>query len=203
MTDLSAFAEAPTAAATTKSTRPVINDPALAPLVDQVYEAKEKTDALKGAIVSGTAAIREKAFPTWLKHNGGGSEFETSVEVEGSEHSLLMIFSKGYRSGADPKKVTEAIGGDDAEAKAKEFFRSKFELKLNGDAIPEEKRDEVVAGIVEVLTKAGLSPAKVVTAKQMFIPKPDFNERRATEFSYAQNVALDAALKTPTAVKNK
>lgn len=169
-----------------------------AALAKRIIDHTAELEAIEGALAIDKAEIVALAREHWFEAHAGLAEAASSVAVHDPEgREMLVTFTSKYKA-AEEAALVAVIG---SEEKAGEYFRQKFELKINGDAIPEDKADELLTELQALFQKHGAAAA--LTAKAVLVPKADFHTRRHRDFTPAENLDLERVSPMTAMVKTK
>ena len=172
--------------------------PDLADLVGKYIDGVAEMDALKGSNELMRAEICELARSFYFEFVSGKTDIPSSVEVRSTDgRPCLVAFPSRAKAVTDEKQIADIIGTD----LTSQLFYDAFELKINGDKIPEHKAQDLVNQVVTLFDEAGATDA--LTAKQVIKPSPEFHTARHSKLSVDQNLALDEVCPIIMAVKTK
>lgn len=111
--------------------------------------------------------IRGAALPSAVQGVKEGKDL--GVSVVGTKGNALVTWKNDFRTGADITKVGDAIG----VATAKELFKQKFKLLVDGDLLVKTlgvaKTTKFVAELSDLFDKHGVGEA--IAAKEDFVPE--------------------------------
>lgn len=165
---------------------PVMPDtPDLAVAVDSFVSLKAQIDALDGSLELHKAALQEAARPFFFKVTEGKTDIPSSIEVHGTESSVLVTFKKAYKE-ASEDALNRVIGAKRAEKLFKQFFS----ITIDGNKIPETKAQTVIKELTALFEKHGCSDA--LSAKSAIKPMDEFHTARHTLLTYQENMLVDA-----------
>jgi hypothetical protein len=184
---LAASIKSPSKAKTEKPSLPV------APAIVDVLAAQlDEVEALEGSIASIKAELVEDLFTKWLDLNAASHSHNGTVVLKGDERDIQMTFKSAFTKVPADKAsdIVEAVG----KKAFSEFFRQKVEAKINFDAVPESKQQQLFNGIANLLND--LEVTNCLTLSDVIVPVDGFNEVRASKLSKAQNENLEKVQKT-------
>ena len=190
-----------------KGDYPVLPDPSgdVAKLVDDYIDLNAKKKAaegglkiVKGELGSEAEGLVPLARKFYLDVAHGKSDVPSSVEVCGSKEgvSVLVVMQNRYK-GADEVAVGKVIG----KANLDRYFHQHFEIKVDGDKVPEAVSQKLIDEIVALFAKHGCADA--LSAKSQVVPKPEFHEARHSVLSVDQNAKVDELCPLVVAVKER
>ena len=167
-------------------------DGAVAQLADFLAEETAQFKSLEASVTNLKAEVTALGRQAFYQSNHGKAEPMSSVEAVGTKSTILVSFQNRYPGSADPEEVTAIIGAE----KAARYFRQTFSLKIDGDQIPADKAEDVIAAIAAVLEQFDCAGA--LSAKAAICPNSEYHASRH-RFPIDTNLALDR-LVPPVAV---
>ena len=179
---------------TTRTEYPTLPDPdqVLAGIASEVLRLTaltEQLDSLKAELV-------QAATPFWFSHHAGRREVVSSVAVPALDgEQVLLTFVNRYKA-ADESALTPLLG-----EQVGDWFRQKFELKIDGDKIPVAAAEDLLGELAELFARHGAADA--LSVKDTLVPQPEFHERRHSELDLDLNLALQQACPLVVQVKTK
>lgn len=188
-------------------TYPVLPDPdgQAADLVVSILEKSAQLEAIEGSLKIEKAELIALCKPHWFRHHHEGGAPASSVEVRAeiedektkqkTQKAARVTFTSRYYGTADEDALANAAGD-----RLDRFFKQSFELKIDGDLIPDEKVEAVIGELQELFARHGVSGA--LSAKAVFVPKEDFHTNRHTAFTPDENMALDRVMPMVCQVKS-
>jgi hypothetical protein len=169
----------------------------VARLVDAILQRSREVEALDGALAIDKAQLTSIAKQHYFETNSGKTAIPSSVSARSGDKEVLVTLQNRYKTTNDDEAITKCIG-DEAAA---QYFRQSFELKVNGDAIPEEAADALISEVQELFAKHNASEA--LTAKAIIKPSKEFHTARHTAFDKDTNLELDRLIPLVAMVKTK
>ena len=186
----------------TKTAYPVFPDEngQAAIIAARIVRRGEELEALDGALKLDKAELRMAVRGFYFTTNHGKGDVPSSISVPfpaDAEHRVdptaplapsgeaLVTFQNRYS--AVVEDAVAPILGDDIEL----YFRQSFEIKVEGDKLPDDKVEEILAELTTLFAKFNATAA--LTVKDQIKPKPDFHTLRHSKLTVAQNLALDEA----------
>jgi hypothetical protein len=167
-------------------------------LVDQLLDNLEQLEALEGAAEIAKGELIARGLPHWFAVHHGKAEIASSVAFQGvSGREVLVTAQNRYKAVTDEAALAAAIG-DEAAAR---YFRQKFELKIDGDKIPDTAADALITELQELFARHNASAA--LTAKATICPNAEFHAARHKEFNPEQNTELQKLCPIVAMVKTK
>src|SRR6266536_1041427 len=155
---------------------------AAAEIAARIIERTAEFDALKGAIETDKAELKQMVSPFYFTANSGKVEVPSSVSVTSPKGEVLVTYQNRYT-----KIESEALLN--AVPFAKEYFRQAFTIEIDGDKIPAEAVEALIAELQELFGKHGAMGALGV--KETIKPVAEFHTKRHTALTPEQNLALD------------
>jgi hypothetical protein len=188
--DISSLASSVKTPAKAKAEKPAL--PVKPEIIDALASQLDEVEALEGSITATKAELVEDLFPQWLDLNAASHTHNGTVVLKGGERDIQMTFKSAFTKVAADKAgdIIEAVGEDTF----KEFFRQKIDAKINFDAVPEDKQQQLFDGIASLLNELGV--VNCLTLSNVIVPVDGFNEVRATKLTKGQNEALEQVQKT-------
>lgn len=187
----------PTEKKSTKTNYPVLADDAgiIKNLVNAILEAEEAAD--RAALAKKQLAAM--AEPQYWEHWHGHHEQESSMKALGTEGNALVTFAKRLKKIASAD--TLAPLADIFAGHESDFFRERFTMEIDGDAIPLDKQQALVDGLTSLFAEHGCSAALSVTTEVK--PLDAFHTSRHTMFTPEQNERINAVLPIMVSIKTK
>lgn len=175
---------------------PELPDPTgeIAELVDDMLEKMEQVEALSGAVEVEKSELVTMAKKFYFDSLHGKTTIPSSVVVKGKTREAMVSFANRYRGTADEEALTR-LAGD----KAGDFFTQSFEIRINGDKLPPDSADELIAELQELFAKYNAVDA--LTANATFRPNKEFHTARHTAFEPEMNLELDKIVPVVAMVK--
>ncbi len=165
-----------------------------AEIVARIIERQAQFDALDGAIKTDKAELKQMVSPFYFTTNSGKVEVPSSVEVKSPKGEVLVTFQDRYTK-VDSEAALISVPF------AKEYFRQAFTLEIDGDKIPAEAVEEIIAELQELFGKHNAMAALAV--KETYKPVAEFHIKRHTALTPEQNLALDQVVPIVAMVKTK
>jgi hypothetical protein len=188
----------------TKTEYPVLPDPDgdIAKLVSDILSETEELEALEASANIKKSEIRGRAQEHYFELFSGRHDVGSSIEArDGSGNSLLVSFGDKGRYRAITEKAESDLIETLGEERTQRFFRQSFELKVDGDKLPQDSAQELIEDLQAIFTKYGASDA--LTAKSVIKPTADFHVARHTALTVDENRAVDLICPIVAAVKTK
>lgn len=199
-------------AAATDSKYPILPDDKeheVSSLATAIRADQEQFDALEGALKVNKARLRALASPFFFATNHDKATVPSSVrcqmtapESDAPDSPRLVVgavnvtFINKYPA-ADEAAVAEVIGAELVAA----YFKQQFKIEIDGDKIPAESVETVVAELQELFERHGCLEA--LSSAEKVVPIADFHAARHTRLTVAQNAALELVLPCQAQVKTK
>lgn len=174
---LQPFARAKGAA---KSSGIICNDPEIVALAESWRTAKVAFDAAESSKAIAEASLKPACFPVWIRENHGRANPESSVRIMTPSGKVTCSFQARW----NPKGELGPMGVPS------KFITRRSSIELNVDEIPEEKKEEVVAALIKVVTDLGCE--KAISSKYTEYPNALFEAGRHT-LSPETNLAIEMA----------
>lgn len=170
-----------------KTVYPIVDDPDLYDVVDELVETERKVKSLTGTVESAKATVREAVLPKLVR--SVQLKGEKSVVVKGSndETEVMVILTDGFRSNANEKTIGK-----------KYWDRFSQFATINVDT---EKLGDNTDTFIERLTELAeeLDVLDAISVKELF--KPTSISLLVEGLTTDEAVNLDAKYKFPTMVK--
>lgn len=185
--------------ATTGKVYPVLPDPdgQVSEIVELVLTQADELDALTASLDLHKAELRALASPFFFSSHHGRSEIASSIECRATDGRQVTVqFQNRYKAAPDDAAIVALLG-----ARAAQYFRQSFTLKIDGTKIPEAAVEPLLGELQELFARHGAGDA--LTATQGIAPTKDFHTARHTLLSVEENAALERVCPIITAVKTK
>ena len=177
--------------ADTKTSYPALPDPTgdVAKLTSDIIAESREMEAIEGSLKIKKMELKSLAQAHFFNHLHGKSDIPSSVEATGTAHDekVLVTFPSRYAAITDESTIIDAIGAE----RTAQFFRQRFELKIDGDKIPAEHAGALIDAIQTLFAEYNASDA--LTANEIIKPTPDFHIARHTALSVDENLAVEMA----------
>jgi len=173
-----------------------------AALAARILKRTEEFEALKGALETDKAELKMLATPHYFTVNHGRHEAPSSIAVAAKDDDgktigeVLVTFQNRYSLLPDESGVLPILG-----ERTGEYFRQCFELKIQGDKLPEDRTQELMDELQALFAKYNATDA--IEVKEGVKPVKEFHAARHLQFSVEQNLALDQACPIIAMVKTK
>ena len=171
-------------------------------LAARILKRTEEFEALKGALETDKAELKMLATPHYFTVNHGRHEVPSSIAVTAKDDDgkivgeMLVTFQNRYSLLPDESAVAPILG-----ERMGEFFRQSFELKIQGDKLPEDKTQDLMDELQALFAKYNATDA--IEVKEGVKPTKEFHAARHLELSVEENLALDQACPIIAMVKTK
>lgn len=172
-------------------------DGEVARLVESILEHSAQLEAIEGSLGVEKSQLATLAKQFYFDTNAGKTAIPSSVAAKAGDKEVLVTLQNRYKGTNDDQAIARAVG-DDAAA---QYFRQSFELRVNGDAIPEDAADTLITEMQELFAKHNASAA--LTAKAIIKPTKEFHTARHTAFDKDTNLELDRLVPIVAMVKTK
>lgn len=182
---------------TAKTSYPVLTDEGgvITQLVNVILECEEAKDRAESA----KKMLVEIAGPQYFAKWHGHHEQESSMKALGTDGNALVTFTKRL------KKITSADAlaplADIFNGQEAEFFRERFSMTIDGDAIPLDKQQAIVDGLQALFVEHNCPTALTVATE--IKPLEAFHTSRHTLFNPEQNRRINDTLPIVASVKTK
>jgi hypothetical protein len=176
--------------ADTKTSYPALPDPCgdVAKLTSDIIQESREMEAIEGSLKIKKMELKSLAQAHFFNHLHGKSDIPSSVEATGINGEKVRIeFPSQYSKITDESTIIDAIGAE----RTAQFFRQRFELKIDGDKIPAEHAGALIDAIQTLFAEYNASDA--LTANEIIKPTPDFHIARHTALSVDENLAVEMA----------
>lgn len=174
------------------------SDPAILETAKLYLAGKGKEEEGKSEKDQAAMILKPALLRVWLAGNAGRPAPESSVRLlvpmgtPPVPTKMTASFAAQWFPTADVNLAAIGVPAD--------LVRKKLNLTIDGDLIPAEKVEDVVRGIVGVLSAAGCGDS--LGFKLIDYPKPEFAAARHTRLTPDQNEALElAGLNTRVSIK--
>jgi len=167
---------------------------AAAEIAARIIERTAEFDALKGALETDKAELKQMVSPFYFSTNSGKAEVPSSVAVTSTKGEVLVTYQNRYTK-IDSEVLLNSVPF------AKEYFRQAFTIEIDGDKIPAEAVEALIAELQELFGKHGAMGALGV--KETIKPVAEFHTKRHTALTPEQNLALDQVVPIVAMVKTK
>jgi hypothetical protein len=177
---------------------PVLPDPngEVAQLVGSITEHSRQVEALEGALNVEKAELTALAKQFYFDACRGKTAVPSSVSARAGATEVLVTFQNRYKATNDDEAISRLLG--DAAA---QYFHQSFELRINGDEIPEAEAETLIGELQELFARHNASAA--LSAKAIIKPTKEFHTARHTAFAPEQNLAIDKVVPVIAMVKTK
>lgn len=177
---------------------PVLPDPdgEVAKLVESLMEHSRQVEALEGALNVEKAELTAMAKQFYFDASRGKTAIPSSVSARAGSTEVLVTFQNRYKGTNDDEAISRIVG--DAAA---EYFRQSFELRINGDEIPEAEAETLIGELQELFARHNASAA--LSAKAIIKPTKEFHTARHTAFDKETNLEIDRIVPVVAMVKTK
>ncbi|HXJ58773.1 MAG TPA: hypothetical protein VNU68_19110 [Verrucomicrobiae bacterium] len=167
---------------------------AAAEIAARILERTEQWEALDSAIKTDKAELKQMVSPFYFTTNSGKVEVPSSVSVASEKGEVLVTYQNRYTK-IDSEALLNSVPF------AKEYFRQAFTLEIDGDKIPAEAVEELIAELQELFGKHNAMGALAV--KDAIKPVAEFHTLRHSKLTPEQNLALDQIVPIVAMVKTK
>jgi len=185
----------------TKTSYPQLPDPCgdVAKLTSDIINEQRDMEALEGSIKIKKMELKALAQEFFFNHLHGRADIPSSIEAVGTtpDEKVLVTFQNRYSAIADETPIIEVLG----EQITAKFFRQFFELKIDGDKIPVDSANALIAAIQELFSEYGASDA--LTFKAAIKPTSEFHTARHTALSVDENLAIERVCPIVAMIKTK
>jgi hypothetical protein len=176
--------------ADSKPSYPALPDPCgdVAKLTSDIINESREIEAINGGLNVKKMELKGLAQRFFFNHLHGKSDIPSSVEATGINGEKIRVeFPSQYSKITDESTIIDAIGAE----RTAQFFRQRFELKIDGDKIPAEHAGALIDAIQTLFAEYNASDA--LTANEIIKPTPDFHIARHTALSVDENLAVEMA----------
>ena len=183
----------------TKTEYPVLPDPNgdVAKLVADIRRETAEMEALEGSLDIKKAELRGQAQEYYFEHYSGKHDIASSIEARAGNEAVLVSFTSRYKTITSEDSLIDTIGED----RTARFFRQSFELKVDGDKIPESEAETLIEELSALFARFNAGDA--LTAKSVIKPTAEFHTARHTVLSVDENRAVDLICPIIASVKTK
>ena len=183
----------------TKAEYPVLPDPNgdVAKLVADIRRETAEMEALEGSLDIKKAELRGQAQEYYFEHYSGKHDIASSIEARAGNEAVLVSFTSRYKTITSEDSLIDTIGED----RTARFFRQSFELKVDGDKIPESEAETLIEELSALFARFNAGDA--LTAKSVIKPTAEFHTARHTVLSVDENRAVDLICPIIASVKTK
>jgi hypothetical protein len=183
-----------------KTSYPTLPDPCgdVAKLTSDIVNESREIEAIEASVSIKTRELKVLAQDFYFNHHHNKHDVPSSVEAVGANNEKVLIsIQNRYATLADETPIIEVLG----EERTAKFFRQSFELKIDGDKIPADNANALIAAIQELFAEYGASDA--LTFKAAIKPTPDFHAARHTALSVEENMAVERVCPARIALSTK
>lgn len=173
-----------------KTSYPTLPDPCgdVAKLTSDIVNETREIEAINGSLNVKKMELKSIAQRFFFNHHHGKSDIPSSVEATGINGEKVRVeFPSQYSKITDETPIIEVIGAD----RTAQFFRQRFELKIDGDKIPAAHAGALIDAIQTLFAEYNASEALI--ANEIIKPTPDFHIARHTALSVDENLAVEMA----------
>ena len=184
--------------ADTKTVYPTLPDPdgENARIAQRIVERTEQFEALKGALETDKSELRLRATLPYFQINHGKHEVPSSLSVASPAGEVLVTFQNRY-SGLESDSAILPILGEQTS----KFFRQRFELKIDGDKLPQLHAQELLDELQALFTKYNAMDALEV--KDSIKPDSEFHSARHLILTPKDNFRLNQVCPIVAMIKTK
>jgi hypothetical protein len=183
--------------AKTKTEYPVLRHPRAAELAARILALTEEAEALDATLTIDKAELRSLAVPEFFERHAGLHEVPSSMAAYAADgREVLVTLQNRYKQPLDEAPLLALLG-----AHAERFLKPTFELKIDGEKIPQPMQQAAVDAIANALAMLGCGDA--LTVKESINPSADFHAARHSIFDPATNMAIENLMPMTAAVKTK
>ncbi|HEY6167334.1 MAG TPA: hypothetical protein VI454_04800 [Verrucomicrobiae bacterium] len=177
---------------------PVLPDPngEHALIAARIIERTEQFDALKGALETDKAELRLRATLPFFQLHHGKHDVPSSLSVPSPAGEVLVTFQNRYGGLESDAALVPILG----ETTGK-YFRQKFELKIDGDKLPEAATQELLDGLQALFAKHNALDA--LSVSDSVKPVTEFHAARHLILTPEQNVRLNDLCPIVAMIKTK
>jgi len=177
---------------------PVLPDPdgEIAKLVETITEHSRQVEAIEGALAVEKAELTAMAKQFYFENSRGKTAIPSSVSARAGSTEVLVTFQNRYKGTNDDEAISRIVG--DAAA---QYFRQSFELRINGDEIPEAEAETLIGELQGLFARHNASAA--LSAKAIIKPTKEFHTARHTAFDRDTNLEIDRIVPVVAMVKTK
>jgi hypothetical protein len=175
----------------TKTAYPVFSNPQNPHIAEQVLaiakrvkERDAELKSLEGAQKTDKAELGMFVLPFYFEVNRGRSEPPSSISIPSAAGEVLVTFQNRYTKIEDERPLIPLLGAD-----VEKYFKQAFTLKIKGETLPQDRAQDIVNEIQEVLARHNAMDALDVSEE--IKPIATFHDQRHTLFTPEQNVALN------------
>jgi hypothetical protein len=182
-----------------KTDYPVVPDidGEVATLADLIIDLNAKKKAIDGALKVAKGQLVPVARKFFIETSSGKSDISSSVEAKGVDGSVLCVMQNRYSGAEDDVVLAKIIG----KVNLNRYFHQHFEVKVDGDKVPEGKAQSLLDEMAALFEKYGCSDA--LSAKASVVPKPEFHEARHMVLNPDQNFLVDDICPSVVAIKER
>ena len=180
----------------TKTAYPVVPDPngQLAVIAARICTRDEEIKALESLYETDKKELRCLVTPFYFNHSHGKHDVASSVSISSPNGEVLAGFQNRYKQLPDERSLLPLLG-----EKAGQYFKQSFDLKIEGDKLPMDKAEALIAELQALFAKYNATDA--LSAKEFVKPLSDFHARRHLELTVDQNLAIEEACPLVVVVK--
>lgn len=183
----------------TKTAYPVFPDEngQAAIIAARIKKRSDEFDALESALKTDKADLKQMVSLHYFTVNKGKQEIPSSIAVNSPDGEVLVNFQNRYSMLPSDELVVGILG----EQRANKYFRQAFELKIKGDDLPQDKAQEIVDKLVQLLD--GYGAVDALEVKDGMKPSKLFHTARHSELTVKENMDLEGVCPIVAQVKTK
>ncbi|MEY2411062.1 MAG: hypothetical protein QOF48_3732 [Verrucomicrobiota bacterium] len=182
----------------TKTAHPVVPDPngELAIIAARIRQRVDEFDALEASLETDKKELRCLVTPFYFTNSHGKADVASSVSVKSAGGEVLVTFQNRYKQLPDERPLVPLLGEHVAS-----YFKQSFELKIDGDKLPIDGADELLAKLQALFAEYNATDA--LSVKECVKPQSDFHAKRHLLLTAEQNMAIDEACPIVAMIKTK
>jgi hypothetical protein len=182
----------------TKTAYPVVPDPngQFAIIAARIKQRVDEFDALEAALETDKKELRCLVTPFYFTNSHGKADVASSVSVQSAAGEVLVTFQNRYKQLPDERSLVPILGEHVAS-----YFKQSFELKIDGDKLPADGADDLLAKLQALF--AEYNAADALSVKECVKPQSDFHAKRHLLLTTEQNMAIDEACPIVAMIKTK
>ena len=165
-------------------------------IAQRIIERTDQFEALKGALETDKSELRLRATLPYFQINQGKHEIPSSLSVASPAGEVLVTFQNRYSGLENDSAILPILGEQTSK-----FFRQRFELKIDGDKLPQTHAQELLDELQALFTKYNAMDALEV--KENIKPDSEFHSARHLILTPEQNFRLNQVCPIVAMIKTK
>lgn len=181
-----------------EKTYPILpdTDGEVAKLVHLIIAQVAQLETLEGSVAINKAELRSRALPFYYQNSHGKLDVQSSIACMARDEEVLVCFTEKLKQVPDDTGLRPILG------KAFDrYFADTFEIKIDGEKVPESKAQVLVNELQELFKKHGCLDA--LAAKTLVKPRATYFAERHTKLPLETLLDIEKVAPSVVAVKTK